>query len=220
MDKMQDLYTTLLGVRSQIEKSEDTITTLQNLYKESFEKLSHNVESFDSQKDSILCTLKNLSEMISAFTEQQHQYVDHIRNYFKETSKDLDNSNNILQSIIKPVIQSVNKMSPLLAENIYSACDILRSDFDLLENHFGELFASKTCIPPVLTNKEHIRIFLMGEFSSGIDDFEKLYNKNTDWQDLIFDVQAFHWLRFSQGGSTVKKNYLLSVASPFISRIE
>ena len=149
MDKMQDLYTTLLGVRSQIEKSEDTITTLQNLYKESFEKLSHNVESFDSQKDSILCTLKNLSEMISAFTEQQHQYVDHIRNYFKETSKDLDNSNNILQSIIKPVIQSVNKMSPLLAENIYSACDILRSDFDLLENHFGELFASKTCFPPV-----------------------------------------------------------------------
>ena len=53
-----------------------------------------------------------------------------------------------------------------------------------------------------------------------IDDFEKLYNKNTDWQDLIFDVQAFHWLRFSQGGSTVKKNYLLSVASPFISRID
>lgn len=134
-------------------------------------KLSHNVESFDSQKDSILCTLKNLSEMISAFTEQQHQYVDHIRNYFKETSKDLDNSNNILQSIIKPVIQSVNKMSPLLAENIYSACDILRSDFDLLENHFGELFASKTCIPPVLTNKEHIRIFLMGEFSSGKTTF-------------------------------------------------
>ena len=139
MKQTHDLYTTLLGLRSQIEKAEEPFEAVQQDYESLYSNLETNTDS-----------------PAGIYENNRISFYDNI-----DKLKDI---------LFEPAHRLINTIQPVLAHDIYDRCERLRDIFSIFSTHImhqAQNSKQKVFFPNGLTQKEHVRIFLMGEFSTG-----------------------------------------------------
>lgn len=158
MNKEQDLYTALLGVKGQVERDSESVEELRKSY-------NRLIDSFDANG------INDLSNKLHDTLESVKSFVEKYDDISELKSKiDLVDGR-----LIDPLKNFLDKIQPALADSIYNACDNLRDDFDLFENHiWNKLSKSEGYnidFPSGLNSSKNLNVFLMGEFSSGKTTF-------------------------------------------------
>jgi hypothetical protein len=178
MRETQDIYTTLLGLRSQIKKAEDTIDTVQSNYDSLCTDIGNDVSLFEDRKKEIDEELEKIKNLVTNLCSTRKDYISkqqEASEKSEEQKAELNNGIERLKEIVfEPAHQIINTMQPVLANDIYDKCDRIKDDLDLFETQIWNQIRQpdqKEFFPNGLTNKNHLRIFLMGEFSSGKTTF-------------------------------------------------
>lgn len=158
MIKTQDLYTTLLGAKGQVESDSSTV-----------EKLCRTCNTILGGLDAD--KIDEISKELSSCSEK----VKNLVQKYEDLSLLKNNVETINSNLVDPLKKFLDNMAPILADSVYDACDRLRDDFDLFEgqiwNNLPKDEKDAIVFPRGLTSKNHLRIFLMGEFSSGKTTF-------------------------------------------------
>lgn len=159
----QDLYTTLLGVKGQVEKDSEAVDELCRSY-------NNVISYFRTDENNVSTLTKKLKELT-----ELAEGIDKLLNG-KNVCDTIDsNINTVTEGLMNPLKKFLGKMAPVVADSVYDVCDRLRDDYDLFEaqiwNHLPGKISKKVDFPGGLTSKNNIRVFLMGEFSTGKTTF-------------------------------------------------
>lgn len=202
-------------IKMVLNKMEDTNDTDINIYLKSiFDEIKQNIDigknlSIEDAKEIFKKHFYLNSDNIPCGDHNNHSFSDALYRRYEKINQVIDDIIKQFSKIDKTKDikdDSLNKQTGLPSTEKKSKTKELK----IVASKFGEKLKFK--VDEIRNPKKYI------SYQKIVDDFQKSYKENVEWQDLPFMIQSYYALKLSESDD-IKNYYLLSTASAFISRI-